>query len=72
MEGPAGGVTRENSKPVEKRVSCLRDLDRRGVAWENFYDIAVVNIDCKPINPAKWSLAESGLLGPARLTPLQR
>ena len=48
----------------------LRDLDRRGVSWKNFYDIAVVNIDYKPSKPADWPLAESGLLGPVRLTPL--
>ena len=49
----------------------LRDLDRRGVAWKNFYDIAVVNIDYKPIKPAEWPLAESGLPGPVRLMPLR-
>ena len=52
-------------------VNRLRDLDRRGVSWKNFHDIAVVNIDYKPIKPAEWPVAESGLLGPVRLTPLQ-
>ena len=50
----------------------LRDLDRRGVQWRNFQDINVVNIDYKPLNAAGWPLAESGLLGPVRLTPLRR
>ena len=48
----------------------LRDLDRRGVKWRNFYDINVVNIDYKPFNATDWPLADSGLLGPVRLTPL--
>ena len=38
--------------------------------WKNFYDIAVVNIDYKPIKPAEWPVAESGLLGPVRLIPM--
>lgn len=50
----------------------LRDLDRRGVNWKNFYDIAFVNIDYKPIVPASWPVADSGLLGPVRLTPLKQ
>lgn len=50
----------------------LRDLDRRGVKWRNFYDINVVNIDYKPFNAADWPLADSGLLGPVSLTPVRR
>ncbi len=48
----------------------LRDLDRRGVAWRNFYDINVVNLDYKPLNAAQWPVADCGLLGPVQLTPL--
>ncbi len=49
----------------------VRDLDRRGVQWRNFYDINVVNLDYKPLNAADWPLAESGLLGPVRLLPVR-
>ena len=48
----------------------LRDLDRRGVQWKNFQDIAVVNLDYKPLNAADWPLTDSGLIGPVRLTPI--
>jgi hypothetical protein len=48
----------------------IRDLDRRGVKWRNFYDINLVNIDYKPFDASSWPLADSGLLGPVRLTPV--
>jgi hypothetical protein len=46
----------------------IRDLDRGGVKWKNFYDINFVNIDYKPFDASKWPLTESGLLGPVTLT----
>ena len=49
----------------------IRDLDRRGVKWQNFHDINFVNIDYKPFNAADWPLHESGLLGPVRLIPVR-
>lgn len=48
----------------------IRDLDRQGVVWRNFYDINFVNIDYKPFDASKWPLQPSGLLGPLTLTPL--
>jgi hypothetical protein len=48
----------------------IRDLDRRGVQWQNFYDINFVNQDYKKFNAADWPVADSGLLGPVTLTPL--
>jgi hypothetical protein len=47
----------------------IRDLDRRGVAWRNFY---FVNIRYRELNAAEWPLAPSGLLGPVRLRALER
>jgi hypothetical protein len=49
----------------------IRDLDRRGVQWQNFNDINFVNLDYKKFNAANWPLADSGLLGPVSLTPVQ-
>lgn len=49
----------------------LRDLDRRGVKWQNFYDINFVNIGYQPFNAATWPLRDAGLLGPVRLLPLR-
>ncbi len=50
----------------------IRDLDRRGVKWQNFRDINFVNQDYKPFNAANWPVAGSGLLGPVTLTVAQR
>ncbi|MCX6906436.1 MAG: glycosyl hydrolase, partial [Verrucomicrobia bacterium] len=49
----------------------IRDLDRRGVKWHNFYDIGFVNINYKPFDASNWPLAESGLLGPVTLQPVK-
>ena len=49
----------------------IRDLDRRGVKWKNFYDINFVNIDYKPFDASNWLVSDSGLLGPVTLTPVQ-
>jgi alpha-L-rhamnosidase len=48
----------------------IRDLDRRGVKWKNFYDINFVSLDYKPFDASNWPLADSGLLGPVTLTPV--
>ena len=49
----------------------IRDLDQRGVKWQNFYDINFVNQDYKPFNAANWPLADAGLLGPVTLTEVK-
>lgn len=49
----------------------IRDLDRHGVKWHNFYDINFVNIDYKPFDASNWPLADSGLLGPVMLLPMK-
>lgn len=48
----------------------IRDLDRRGVKWKNFYDINFVNLQYKPFDASDWPLTDSGLLGPVTLTPV--
>ncbi len=48
----------------------IRDLEQRGVAWKNFYEINFVNIFYQPFNGAIWPLQPSGLLGPVKLVPL--
>ena len=42
----------------------IRDLDRRGVEWRNFF---FVNIRYKEFQAADWPLSQSGLLGPVLL-----
>jgi len=49
----------------------IRDLDRRGVKWRNFYDINFVNLDYQPFDASNWPLTDSGLLGPVTLTPAE-
>jgi len=50
----------------------LRDLDSRRVPWKIFHDINIVNLDYKPLEPSKWPLRPSGLLGPLTLRPLAK
>jgi hypothetical protein len=45
----------------------IRDLDRRKVAWRNFNDINLVNINYKGFDAANWPIMDSGLLGPVVL-----
>jgi hypothetical protein len=66
-------------KPKENRLEVevtnlsanrIRDLDRRGVKWKNFYDINFVDINYKSFDASKWPLTDSGLIGPVTLTPV--
>jgi hypothetical protein len=47
----------------------LRDLDRRGVDWQKYF---FVDVHYKTFDASKWSLMDSGLLGPVRLIPMHR
>jgi hypothetical protein len=49
----------------------IRDLDKRGVAWKNFYEINFVNIHYQRFDASAWPSKASGLLGPVTLTPLR-
>jgi len=49
----------------------IRDLDRRGVSWQTFHDINFVNLNYEKFDASHWPVADSGLLGPVTLTPLQ-
>ncbi|HSV28423.1 MAG TPA: glycosyl hydrolase [Candidatus Omnitrophota bacterium] len=66
---PAGNVL--EIEVTSTAANRIRDLDRRGVQWQNFHDINFVNIDYRPFNAADWPLADAGLLGPVTLTPVQ-
>ena len=46
----------------------IRDLDRHGIKWKNFYDINFVDINYKPFDASDWPLTDCGLLGPVTLT----
>jgi hypothetical protein len=50
-------------------ANWIRDLDRRGVKWKNFYDANFVNLDYRPFDASNWPLTDSGLIGPVTLTP---
>lgn len=49
----------------------IRDLDRRGVKWQNFHDINFVNLDYQKFDASNWPLADSGLVGPVTMTPVE-
>ncbi len=68
-------ITKPTGNVLEIEVASLaanriRDLDWRGVVWQNFYDINFVNLDYKHFDASKWPVRASGLLGPVTLTLL--
>lgn len=68
-------VTKPMGNVLEIEVANLaanriRDLDKRGVVWQNFYDINFVNLAYKHFDASSWPVAPSGLLGPVALAPL--
>jgi hypothetical protein len=50
----------------------IRDLDKRGVVWKNFYEINFVNPHYQKLDASIWPIMPSGLLGPVTLTPLKK
>jgi len=50
----------------------IRDLDKRGVVWKNFYEINFVNPHYEKLDASLWTIMPSGLLGPVTLTPLKK
>ena len=50
----------------------IRDLDKRGVVWKNFYEINFVNPHYERLDASTWPIMPSGLLGPITLTPLMK
>lgn len=68
------GLLRSSGNELEIEVTNLaanriRDLDRRGVTWRNFY---FVNIRYRDFQAADWPLATSGLLGPVQLRAMEK
>ncbi|WP_138223116.1 glycosyl hydrolase [Nibricoccus aquaticus] len=49
----------------------IRDLDKRGIKWANFYDSNIVNVNYKKMDASSWPIMPAGLLGPITLTPLK-
>jgi hypothetical protein len=48
----------------------IRDLDKREVEWQIFYDINFVNQEYEEFDASTWPVTDSGLLGPVTLTPM--
>ncbi len=70
---PAGLLKEENTLEIEvTNLSYNRviDLDRKKVAWKNFYEINFVNIQYKPFDASLDEPLPSGLLSIPRLIPL--
>jgi hypothetical protein len=66
---PTGNVL--EVRVTNTSANRIRDLDRRGVVWQNFHDINFVNINYKKFDASGWPLTDSGLLGPVTLTPVK-
>ncbi len=68
-------VSKPTGNVLEVEVASLaanriRDMDRRGVVWQNFYDINFVNLAYKHFDASQWPVTPCGLLGPVTLTHL--
>jgi hypothetical protein len=50
----------------------LRDLEKRGIEWKNFYEINMVNRHYEKFDATGWDPMPSGLLGRVTVTPLRR
>jgi hypothetical protein len=48
----------------------IADLDRRKVAWKNFYEINFVNRSYTPFDASTWSVRDAGLIGPVTLNEI--
>ena len=57
---------------VNLAANRIADMDRRGVQWKKFYNINIVNTKYKPFDASAWPPMPSGLMGPVRLTALER
>jgi hypothetical protein len=77
---PPFRVVVDNLKPKDNLLEVevtntsanrIRDLDRRGIQWQNFYDINFVNLNYQKFNAADWPLTDSGLLGPVTISHVQ-
>jgi hypothetical protein len=77
---PPFRVVVDNLKPTDNLLEVevtntsanrIRDLDRRGVRWQNFHDINFANLNYQKFDTSDWPLTDAGLLGPVTLTPVQ-
>jgi hypothetical protein len=75
--GPAYTVFVQNFKKGSNKIEIevtnvaanrIRDLDKRGVVWRNFYDINLVNIEYQPFDASIWEIKDAGLLGPVSIS----
>jgi len=76
---PPFRVVVDHLKPAGNRLEVeitnvtanrIRDLDRRGEAWDVLGGSDLVNRGAPPFNAANRPLTDSGLLGPVTLTPV--
>ncbi len=69
-----GGILKEsNTMEIEVRnlsFNRVIDMDRKGIAWKNYYEINFVNIRYEPYDASGAEPMPSGLLGPISITPL--
>jgi len=60
------GLNTLDTEVTNLSANRLRDLDHRGVKWQNYF---FVNVFYEEFDASKWPLMDSGLMGPVRLIP---
>lgn len=51
-------------------INRIIDMDRRGIRWQKFYDINMVDINYQSFDSSSWDPMNSGLIGPVELIPM--
>lgn len=65
------GMNKLEIEVTNLSANRIRDLERGGTEWKNFYDINMVNRHYRKFDASLWDPMPSGLLGKVMLTPLR-
>lgn len=64
------GVNRMEIDVTNLMINRIIDMDQRGIRWQKFYDINMVDINYQSFDSSDWEPMVSGLIGPVELIPL--
>ena len=67
LKGPKAEDNDIKLDVCERGANRIRELDRKGVKWQYFTDINLVDINYKKFDASSWPVQEHGVKGPVRL-----